>query len=107
MAKKGDYQIPFNKAGDQLHYAYPGRTGDHYGVANAWIDNFEFEDTLEYVGYTRGRSSAYFEFKRTDGGKVCMFLTDFEDVIRKLVEGRITDKFTFTKRGQNYGVRLV
>lgn len=58
MAKK-DYQIPFYQ-GNQLHYA-----GSHMSIQ--WVDNFEFDDQLTFIDYARGRSAAYFNWKRRDG----------------------------------------
>lgn len=110
MAKKGDYQIPFDRDGNQQHYPecwYVGEYPNHKAKGPDWRDNVPFADTLTFVGYSRGRSAAYFHFKRTDGTKVCMFLTDIDDAIQHLVRGELRGTFQFTKRGQNYGVQLV
>jgi hypothetical protein len=32
-----------------------------------------------------------------------MFVTDFDSIVKELVDGKITGKFTFSKRGANYG----
>ena len=71
------------------------------------LDNYEFEDTLTYDGYSRGRSAAYFSFLRSDGRKVTVFLTDFEVIVNHMVKGMITGRFTFCKRGQNFGCKLI
>jgi hypothetical protein len=71
------------------------------------LDNYEFEDTLTYDGYSRGRSAAYFSFLRSDGRKVTVFLTDFESIVNHMVKGKITGKFTFCKRGMNFGCKLI
>lgn len=105
---KGKYQIPFGKNGDQQHYPERYYTGVP-GVFEEpeWRDNSVFPDTLTYKSYCRGRSAAYFEFTRQDGTTACMFLTDMEKVIPHMVKGVVTGQFTFTKRGQNYGIQLV
>jgi hypothetical protein len=97
--KKPPYQIPFNKDGSQLSY-------HGYGF-HEWRDNFEFEDTLEYVAYSKGRSSVGFEFKRSDGTMVSMFLTDLDTILPLMKNGQITGRFTFTKRGENYGCKRI
>ncbi|KVH05423.1 hypothetical protein WS84_28230 [Burkholderia anthina] len=95
MAKKvGTYDIPFDNVGNQLDYP---------GHASEMKANHEFEDTLTYHSCGRGRSSVGFTFKRSDGRKVNVFLTDMDDWIPQLNGGKISGRFTFVKRGQNYG----
>lgn len=97
--KAGNYEIPFDKAGNQLHYP------DHN--VHEWRANEEFEDTLTYAGYGRGRSAAFFCFKRANGKIVNVFMRDFEDMVPNMTMGQITGRFRFVKRGQNYGCVLV
>lgn len=67
-------------------------------------NNFIFHDTLVYDSYSRGRSAAYFNFIReSTGTKVTVFLKDFEEIILKMSFSKITEDFTFCKRGCNYG----
>lgn len=99
MAKKtGQYQIPFNN-GDLQSYPM---------FVDEWRDNYVFEDTLTYETYHRGRSSATLCFRDSNGHSYEMFMTDFNDLLkRKGLEGRsVTAKWTFVKRGQNYGIKL-
>lgn len=98
---KGQYQIPFDQSGNQLHYPFAG-SGDPI----TWRDNSVFGDVLIYKGYCRGRSAAYFEFTRNDGTKACMFLKDMEGAIPLMVRGVLAGSFTFVKRGQNYGIAV-
>lgn len=100
MGKKPSYQIPFDEQGDLV--TYPNRCAE-------WRDNYEFEDTLEYEGYSRGRSSVTIIFTGSTGVKYEMFVSDFDEVIRtKGLDGKIvTAKWTFVKKGQNYGLKLV
>lgn len=96
---KGDYPIPFNAKGDQLHYD-DGRA--------KMRDNFEFVDTLKMEGMSRGRSAAYFLFRRkSTGTQVIVFMTDLIDLFAHANHGCVTGLFTFCKRGQNYGCRMV
>lgn len=97
--KKGQYDIPFDEDGNQMDY--------YYGWKGTLRDNFEFEDTLKLVGYSKGRSSVGFTFERSDGTTVNFFLSDFFAIAHKLVDGRITGRFTFVKKGQNYGCRMI
>jgi len=97
---KKTYQIPFDKDGNQLSY-------EGYG-AMQYLDNFEFVDTLEYVSYRTGRSAIGFTFRRASSGTlVNIFITDMDKMLLKMVEGKITGKFTFCKRGANYGCKLL
>lgn len=102
MAKVGDYPIPFDtRSGDQLHYAYAGQKFVE------WCDNAPFEDELTYAGYDRGRSAAYFSFTRKNGAAVTVFMKELEGMIPHMVRGKVAGVFQFTKRGENYGARLV
>lgn len=98
MVKVGNYQIPFDENGNQLHYAYY-----HANMR----DNVPFEDTLTFKGFERGRSAAYFQFLREDSTAVCMFMTDLSVAMPHIVNGKITGTFQFIKRGANFGCRLV
>ena len=110
MAKKGDYQIPFDQDGNQQHYPehwYVGEWPNGTREGPHWRDNVPFDDTLTFAGYTRGRSAAYFRFTCRNGKHVYMFLTDLQDAIPHMLRGELCGTFQFIKRGQNYGVQLV
>lgn len=101
MAKK-QYQIPFDEDGEMMSYP------DSYKKIT-WKDNFEFEATLEYAGYERGRSSTILIFRdiKTDK-EYSMFMSDFDHVVPYLKDGFLYNKrFTFTKKGQNYGLKMI
>ncbi len=104
MKKTGNYQIPFDEEGNQLDYH--DRSG---WKPSTLIDNFEFEDTLSLSQYGRGRSSVTFEMQRTSGKTVSVFVSDFFDMAidEHFAAGQISGRFTFTKRGQNYGCKLL
>lgn len=110
MSYDGD--VPFDHKGNQQHYPEVGWAGSYADgtgktVPVAWAPNHIFEDTLTYKEYRRGRSAAYFVFTRTGGQQVTMFLKDFEQCLAHMVNGKITGKFTFCKRGQNYGCKRI
>jgi len=74
-----------------------------------WVENRVFEDTLTYTGYARGRSSAVLCFEGRNGEKYDMFMTDVDDLLKTkdIIDRKVTAKWTYCKRGQNYGIRLV
>ena len=48
-----------------------------------WKENYEFEDTLELTGMSRGRSAANFNLKSvSDGRNYNLFMTDTVDLIQ-------------------------
>lgn len=73
-----------------------------------YVGNKVFEDTLTYVQTRRGRSSAVFIFEDSQGATYQMFMTDIDDLLKtkNISNGRVKAKWTFQKRGQNYGIRL-
>lgn len=101
VSKKGQYQIPFDKEGNQLNYDC-----DYY-YGHKLVDNYEFEDVLTYVGYGKGRSSVVFTFVRTTGPTVSVFISDMNVWIPRMVNGTIEGTFTFRKNGANFGCCLV
>lgn len=109
MAKNGDYEIPFDRKGNQQHYPEPdySMSNGYKCVDPVWKQNHEFSDILTYQEYRRGRSAAYFVFKTSDGKERTVFLKEFEQMLPHMVRGSITGTFTYIKRGMNYGTRLV
>lgn len=105
-AKKGQYPIPFDDKGNQQDYPTPSWCNGA-NVEPTWVDNFEFVDTLTYDNYSTGRSSVGFRMKRTNGTIVNVFLSDFSKMIPLLSRGQITGRFTFTKKGANYGCKFL
>ena len=72
------------------------------------LQNFEFTDTLKFQRYGRRRSSVNFTFVRQSNNKtVSFFVSDFCDALSKINCGEITGVFTFTKKGMNYGCKLI
>lgn len=96
-----DGQIPFNEKNQLLHYA-------RHGSGVVWKDNFEFEDSMAFCGFTRGRSAAHANVKSEKTGQVyTMFLKDLGDAIPYLKDGKLHGQFTFAKRGTNYGIKYI
>src|SRR5512139_3548707 len=105
-AKKGQYQIPFDKKGNQLDY--PGSYWhDGSYLQNEWVDNFVFVDTLTYVTYTQVRSAIGFTFKSASGVTVNVFISDFSEMLPFMKLGTIIGRFTFVKKGSSYGCTMV
>jgi hypothetical protein len=101
-----DGTIPFCPlTGDQFHFAGRWELDHLHAVMKP---NEIFIDTLTVERVERGRSAAYFIFRReTTGSKVIVFLRDALDMMRGMVNGKITGSFVFCKRGANYGCKLV
>lgn len=104
MAKKtGNYEIPFDKDGNQVSYK-------RHWVSYEDVDvpNFEFEDTLVLKDYAKGRSAVTISWVRESNGKeVTMFLSDFIPVAKVMCGGKIKGRFTFVKKGSNFGCTLL
>jgi hypothetical protein len=100
---KGQYQIPFDKDGNLMGYPEEWR-----GIE--WRDNYQFTDTLKLDHYYRGRSAAgLYMASAITGHRYQMFLRDFEDLINNTVidHGVVSGRWTFTKRGANYGIVFI
>ena len=74
-----------------------------------------FQIDLYIAGYERGRSSAVLilvPYEDKDKGwreqkvRYQVFMSDTEDIIKKMVKGRIKGSFTWVKKGANYGIQL-
>jgi hypothetical protein len=93
-----EIEIPLDKDGNQRLYA-------EYGTKPIYVPNFIFSDTLEYVDYIPGRSSAYLTFIALGSGLTYyMFLSNFHTVVKDMNGGRVTGRFTFTKKGTQVGL---
>lgn len=111
MAKRWDRKVPFDSStGDMLEYSPTDQVWNYSSkmyVPVLWKDNYAFKDTLEYEGYERGRSSCIIKFRCvTVNNRVRMFMTDFDNVVRMMKDGKVTGEWTFAKRGANFGVML-
>ena len=64
---------------------------------------------MTYVGYGRGRSAAYFEFESTEFGKLQMFISDMDKLIKtaNIMGAQVHGRWGFRKQGANIGVYRV
>jgi hypothetical protein len=77
-------------------------------VSDIELDNYVFEDTLKYDTYSRGRSAGYFHFVSISNGRqYTVFMTDFGKIVENMVRGVVKGKFTFCKRGANFGMIMI
>ena len=83
------------------------------------VENYEFKETFRYLTYSRVNSSCKLVLAKSSeynhnilekeffGTRYEVFMTDVESIINKMHLGEISGTFTFVKRGQNYGIKLV
>ena len=96
-----DRKVPFDTDGNQEHYPSLYRT-------SMWRDNYEFDTEMEFVTFRRGRSAAYGIFMNLKTGTtVTVFMKELEHIMRHISHGRVRGRWTFVKRGQNYGCKLI
>jgi hypothetical protein len=75
-----------------------------------WVDPVEFVDTFQITGYYRGRSAAGLELKSTNTkGDCCMMIKDLTFMVMNadIVQGKVTGRWIYKKRGQNYSVEYL
>lgn len=105
--RRGDYPIPFDPDGTPLSYTTvtAGVSGPHV----KWRKNHEFDAEMTYVGFSRGRSAAHLLWQDGRGVRYTMFLADADALFktRTVAAGVVAGRWTFCKRGSNYGVRPV
>lgn len=97
-------KIPFDQHGSPVPFIQ--RRVESY----VWEENKPFYATLEFKRFERGRSAAHAIYAKADdpSWEVTMFLSDLEDVIvRGFAPLRLSGRFAFVKRGQNYGIKLL
>lgn len=113
MGKPKTYQAPFDAKGNLLHYPitryrFDRDTGERTEEGPEWRPVEPFAKTLQYTGFARGYSAAYFLWKDADGHTYPMFLTDMDAVLKTgLSPTALIGLWIVCKRGQNYGIRLV
>lgn len=101
---KGVFKVYFDNNGNLLHrlYYYQQQQTGTYKEE----DNHVFTDRLEYAGY----AGSHISFKSMmTGRKYHMFLSDFDSMMKakKLDNNIVEGDFTFTKRGQVQGFKLI
>jgi len=110
-----DQSVPFTEEGTLLTYVYaPGTEGTPAGASYprkpaTWKENFTFKAALKLEDIVRGRSAARFLWSDKDGHKYEMFMTDMAGLVKSgavIESGRCEATWTFTKKGQNYGIKV-
>jgi hypothetical protein len=101
---KWDRKAPF-KDGALIRYV---RSWSPAANGIEWRNADEpFEETLIYSGFCRGRSAAYLVFKNERGKVFPMHLADFDSTAAAMRAGIVKGRWCVSKRGQNFGVKLV
>lgn len=76
-----------------------------------FYDVFEFEETLTLTDMASGRSAKYFIWRSADGRTFPMFVKDMLEMLTRnficIDCGTLRGIWTFCKRGENYGIKLV
>jgi len=110
-----DKRVPFAEDGSLVTYVFARleegiKAGTSYPrVTVTWKDLFEFEGRLKLEGMTRGRSAARFIWSDEKDCKYEMFMADMVKLIQSgavIEDGCCFTKWTFTKRGANFGVTV-
>ena len=106
--KDNEYLIQQGLAGKQREVKGSLLDYDNHSGNVEYIENKVFEDTLTFEGYSRGRSSAVFNFTDSNGDTYQMFMTDIDDLLREkdIINRQVKGTWTFCKRGRNYGIKL-
>lgn len=95
--KKIDWKVAFDPV-----------TGHHQSWSQApqraEVDQYEFEDRLQFRRYVKGRSAINFIWEGTDGKEYTMFISDLCDAMPHIVGGWLSGTFHFVKRGHSTGV---
>ena len=108
-------KIPFDKnTGNMMDYvgdSYENMQKENYYYPNLknrtlWKDNYEFEATLSFTSYGRGRSSATFQLTDENGINYNVFMSDMFKIVttKNINESKVCGKWCFRKQGQNYGL---
>lgn len=104
MAKK--VQIPFDQQGQLIH-----QDCTRYGIPPyEWRDNYTFQDTLRFDGFSNMKTSVQVKFTSLkDGKRHLMFLSEFARIILEnaIHDGNVSGLFTFAKKGTCYSVSWV
>lgn len=123
MARKVNYQAPFDRDGNLQHY--PQTQADWSGVTYVdgkrvgeiifhepdWREVVPFRATMTLEsGVTSGRSAKYVHWRDQDGHQYPMFVSELVDLVTAgaAKEGGVAEgMWIVCKRGANYGIRYV
>ncbi len=73
-----------------------------------WEDNHKFEADLTFKEFRRGRSAAHAIYLDDDQEEWVVFLTHLREIIETgTLVNMVHGIWTYAKRGQNYGIRLI
>ncbi|MGH7238777.1 MAG: hypothetical protein ACREHG_01795 [Candidatus Saccharimonadales bacterium] len=99
-------KAPFDLKGNLMSFPEPIYANERLNQPD-WRDVGTFEETLEYVDYTRGRSSVNFIWRDVRSGREYpMFVTDLDSIMTNICVGRLRATWEIGKRGMNYGIRI-
>lgn len=94
-----DIEIPYDEKG-QMGYEY------NYGYKEVEMKpNIPFKCSMDYQGFSKGRSSVKLHFNGSDGLQYEMFATDFDSLVKEFpVNKPLEGEWVFVKRGANFGL---
>jgi hypothetical protein len=94
-------EMSFDQNGNLLMFSYS------YGSAKTEPGN-DFSEVMTY-DHMYHSSKPRVWFTSSQGRKYCMFIDEFDEVIKanKFVDNKITGTFRFEKRGQAQAIKLV
>lgn len=102
---KEPIQIPFNDKGEMVEYYAPWNAKTSVYTL---VDNFEFDDTLEFQGFSYANTGSKFVFKSLETGKKYpMFPVEAEKSVPLMTKGILKGRFTFVKKQYFFGIRMV
>ena len=105
---KKQFKVPFDKNGNQI-------TQNYRWDKPKLVDNYEFEDSLTYVGYEGAASTLIIVWKDANGKEYRSSMALLHEVLNGLdlvsvycgSKFSIKGKFTFVKRGSAIFLTLV
>ena len=94
---------PVDENGNMLEY-----NGYLYGATKySEKDIVEFEETMTFQYFTKGRSSLRFILVDSQGREWSMMAQCIDSFVQRSVNGVLTGKWIMCKRGSNYGLLIV
>jgi len=112
-----DKRVPFTEDGTLVTHVVSDTQGVVAGKSRyhyerfVWKDNFTFEAVLRLDSITRGQSAARFVWADDQEGRMYeMFMKDMLELVQAdavIERGHCDTKWTFVKRGANYGIAAV
>jgi len=96
---KGLY--PVNASGDMIEYPCGWNKPEN------WFEMKPFFATLEYKGFTQGRSSVRFVVQDIKTGVIYSLMRNsFDSFLKQSTHGLVHSEFIVVKRGANYGLLM-